>query len=105
MLNEIDRNQPEHRHWCPVSEKYAGGDVLYNFLSDGWHVVDQTVKRQCIWHGSARQVVIFHFRLRRLSQVVDMQVIQNPFVEQLIHAKRLCILDTTKQPVTVKQTN
>lgn len=97
MFEHFNRTKTEKRHWCPRSEQYAGGDVLYNYLNNGWAVRDGLVVRQYIWQGGARRMVVFHFELERQKEIIKLSVVQNPFIDRVIAANNLHISDTTGQ--------
>ncbi|MEZ4670287.1 MAG: hypothetical protein R3E39_20465 [Anaerolineae bacterium] len=73
---------PPYRHWHGPSEKYAGGDSLLSALAGGWKI--QQVNLQVYQLGGTRRSMVYHVGLQRLSQVVVMLVISNPFVMQLL---------------------
>src|SRR5687768_9107618 len=52
----------EHRHWCPVSEKFASGDALVSALDQGW-AVEGVVFREDHWAAGVRRVPIYHIKL------------------------------------------
>jgi len=78
------------RHWCPRSERYAGGDALITFLSDGWAMSDQ-VYREEHWN-SGRVVNVYYFELKRDDETIMMAVIANPFVDRLVDESELRVM-------------
>lgn len=73
-----------HRHWDPLSERYAGADCLLTRLQQGWGVTD-TIWAEQYWHAGTRPVMVLHFHLTRSNQTFDMPVISNPYVRRLIY--------------------
>jgi hypothetical protein len=71
------------RHWCPQSQRYAGGDALLTYLYDGWEIRDEVYYEE-YWQGGARRMFIYDFVLVNADQRVTMHVIDNPFVERLL---------------------
>ena len=79
------------RHWCPQSQRYAGGDALLTHLHNGWQIKDEVYYEQ-YWQGGARRVVIYYFALANNGQRVTMPVVNNPFVERLMREMALTVL-------------
>lgn len=71
------------RHWCPQSQRYAGGDALLTFLNNGWEIQDDIYYEE-YWHGGARRVLIYYFVLARGAECVTMRVVSNPLVDRLL---------------------
>jgi hypothetical protein len=71
------------RHWCPLSQEYAGGDALLTALDRGWQIVG-VVFCQEVWHGGSRRIRVYHIDLTRDLTTVRMRVLSNPFVERLL---------------------
>jgi hypothetical protein len=74
-------------HWNPLSQPYAGGDNLLAALNAGWTVRD-TVKIEVHKLRSSR-VTVYHFELHNDTQILQMPIIANPFIEQFIARRRL----------------
>lgn len=72
-----------YRHWCPHSEKFAGGDALLTALEEGWQIIG-IIFRQDFWYAGVRRVPVYHFELYRPDEVIRMAVIQNPYVTRLV---------------------
>lgn len=79
------------QHWCPRSQKYAGGDALVSLLNDGWQV-QQPILYEEVWFGGGRQVTVYYFELEKLNETVKMPVIANPFVLNLISQLHVRVL-------------
>lgn len=78
-----------NRHWCPRSEKFAGGDALVTRLNDGWEVVGPVYIEE-YWHAGVRMVTIYHVTVEDShgeSQV--MPVLSTPYVERMLHLLEL----------------
>lgn len=78
------------RHWSPISQRYAGGDALVTFLSDGWAMSEQ-VYREEHWN-SGRVVNVYYFELHRDGESVMMAVISNPYVDRLVDENDLHVM-------------
>lgn len=72
-----------HKHWCPRSQQYAGGDALVGLLHAGWAVC-QPILYEEIWLNGGRQVTVYYFELERQGERVKMPVLSNPFIINLI---------------------
>ena len=90
------------RHWCPLSQRYAGGDALLNYLNRGWEVHDEVYYEE-YWHGGARRVLIFYFVLANNGQCVTMRVLGNPFIERLMRELQVEALPTAVTQARVRQ--
>lgn len=78
------------RHWCPRSQRYAGGDALVTFLSDGWAMSNQ-VYREEHWKNG-RVVRVYYFELNRNDDTLMMGVIANPYVDRLVDESELRVM-------------
>jgi hypothetical protein len=85
------------RHWCPNSQKYAGGDALLTALERGWRI-GGVIFCQEHWHGGARRVRVYHIDLARGAAAMRMRVLMNPFVERLIQERhwRVVVMNQRK---------
>ncbi|MBZ0300848.1 MAG: hypothetical protein K8J31_13945 [Anaerolineae bacterium] len=71
------------RHWCPLSQPYAGVDALLSFLNDGWMIEDD-IGCDEHWLGGTRRILVYHFVLTNLDDVVTMPVLRNPVLDRLL---------------------
>ena len=90
------------RHWCPQSQRYAGGDALLTYLHNGWQMKDDVYYEE-YWQGGARRVVIYYFALVNNGHWVTMGVIHNPFVERLMHEMALKVIPVAANRARVRQ--
>jgi hypothetical protein len=72
------------RHWHPGSQRYAGCDQLLTLMDDGWSIEGE-ISFDEYWHGGARRVVIYGFKLSRQQESVEMRVLANPRAERLVN--------------------
>ena len=72
-----------HRHWDPMSERYAGADALLTAMNKGWKPA-QTVHFEEYWHAGSRLVTIYHFDLTRGDEQMTMPVLSNPFARRIL---------------------
>ncbi len=97
MLNKINRafihTSDFTRHWCPKSQRYAGGDALLTYLNDGWKI-QQDIHYEAFWHGGSRRVIVYDIVLGRQDERVRMRVISNPVVDRLLTKWPVRILET-----------
>ncbi len=84
------------RHWCPLSEPYAGGDALVTFLNDGWKIRGPVFLEQ-YWHAGVRMVTIFHCSIERNGTSEAMCVLSNPYVERLLNTLAVEILPISQR--------
>lgn len=80
------------QYWSPVSQPFAGADQLITLLSEGWQM-GPTVKREQKQFAIARSVDIFHIELERSGEKIIMPVICNPYIERIISANKMTIVD------------
>ena len=85
FIHQVQHPEVERRHWCPLSEKFAGGDVLYRFLLEGWEIADNVAFREKIWYGGARERLIYHLVLQRKGRKIHMAVTENPYVVKMLN--------------------
>jgi len=71
------------QHWCPRSEKYAGGDALVSLLNAGWQV-QKPILYENAWLNGGRHVTVYYFELEKNNDYVKMPVLANPFVLNII---------------------
>ncbi|MBZ0299551.1 MAG: hypothetical protein K8J31_07430 [Anaerolineae bacterium] len=90
------------RHWCPQSQRFAGGDALLTYLNDGWEIQDNIYYEE-YWHGGARRVLIFYFVLARKNECVTMRVLGNPMVDRLLNQLRLRVIPTAGVRARIRQ--
>jgi hypothetical protein len=79
-------------HWCPKSQRYAGGDALLTYLNDGWEIQDD-IHYEAYWHGGSRRVLIYYFVLVRRGECVTMRVVSNPLVDRLLDKLPVRVLE------------
>jgi hypothetical protein len=72
-----------HRHWCPTSEKFASGDALLSLMDAGWRP-EQIVFLPEYSLSSGRYARVYQFHLFDDQHMIEMCVVQNPFVERII---------------------
>ena len=72
------------RHWCPLSEPFTTGDALLTAVHRGWFVKG-VIFRQEIWLSDVRRIFVYHVELQYDDQSRKMQVLENPFVERIVH--------------------
>ena len=87
MITRFREFYPNHidvsRHWCPLSQRYAGVDALLGRLDNGWKIrggigLDEH------WFGETRRTLVYHFVLTRQNHSVTMSVLHNPVLERLL---------------------
>jgi hypothetical protein len=101
-MEAIVNDKTLNRHWCPVSQEYAGGDALLTALNRGWQFAG-LIFRQDVWRGDSRRVSIYHIDLTRDSQTVRMRVITNPFVERFLSEKGIRIVVMNHRKSTARE--
>lgn len=80
------------RHWCPLSQPYAGVDALLSFLNSGWTIVDD-IGCDEHWFGGVRRILVYQFVLANEDRVITMPVLCNPVLDRLL--TQLCRRDTS----------
>lgn len=85
------------RHWCPRSQRYAGGDALLTHLNNGWKIEGE-IEVEEYWHGGSRRILIYCFVLTQNDQRLTMRVPGNPFVDRLLLEVRQPTLTRQKHP-------
>jgi hypothetical protein len=83
MFSNDLQDQDAKRHWCAHCEKYCGGDTLLIALEDGW-IAKGVIFRQTFWLQHKRQINVFHITLQRSQRLIQLSVIDNPFVNRLL---------------------
>jgi hypothetical protein len=87
MITRFREFYPNHidvsRHWCPLSQRYAGVDALLGRLDNGWKIrggigLDEH------WFGETRRTLVYHFVLTRQNHSVTMSVLHNPVLARLL---------------------
>ena len=78
-------------HWCPQSQRYAGGDALLTYLNNGWEIQGNIYCEE-YWHGGSRRILIYYFVLARQGECVTMRVLTNPLVDRLLDKLGLRVL-------------
>jgi len=82
-INLEVEDREKYRHWCPQSEKFAGGDALLTALEDGWQIIG-VIFRQDFWHAGVRRAPVYQFNLSRGDEVMKMAFVQNPYVMRFV---------------------
>lgn len=89
LITEQDYHDYFARHWCGVSEHYAGCDALLTRIDQGWSVNLIVLCEQVVF-GEGRFTMVYHFtlqntNLRRSQQrSCHMSVIANPMLDRLL---------------------
>lgn len=76
-------NNISTQYWHPRSAKFAGGDNFVTAIFGGWEV-DGPVHVKRHRYTEARFITVYHFRLKRGNEEMDMPVIYTPYIERLI---------------------
>ncbi|MBZ0293119.1 MAG: hypothetical protein K8L99_11195 [Anaerolineae bacterium] len=92
----LDNGLFRYRHWSPVSEQYAGGDALYSFLMTGWEIATNVVFYEEIWLNGVRRICICHIELKKDDQIIEMPVLENPYVHKMLVTLRIQQLPVDK---------
>jgi hypothetical protein len=71
------------RHWCPLSQPYAGVDALLSYLDEGWQIRGE-IGCDEHWFGESRRILVYRFILNRQDSCVTMHVLWNPVLERLL---------------------
>lgn len=79
-MSHVDLN----RHWCPLSESYAGIDVLLNYLDSGWKI-EGDIGFAEHWFGGARHILVYHFVLTKKDDHSTMSVLSHPVLDRFLH--------------------
>lgn len=82
-------------HWCPRSQRFTGGDALITCLDKGWEIEPEVFYEEYGQTGG-RQIVVYYFELHRDNETVRMPVVNNPYVERLIHALNLKLIPAAR---------
>ncbi|HLV34498.1 MAG TPA: hypothetical protein VKY59_05265 [Spirillospora sp.] len=90
------------RHWCPQSQRYAGGDALLTYLKEGWEVQGDIYYEE-YWHGGARRVLIYYFVLTNGDECVTMRVLGNPLIDRLLQELDIRVIPTAAVRARVRQ--
>jgi hypothetical protein len=86
-LQSANRRRP----WSPASQSCAPGDVLLEYLADGWNL-SSVVGRMEHWYGAGRHVGVYYFELARDHRTIVMAVHGNPAVHRLVCERQLRIM-------------
>ncbi len=89
ILSTAPSAGPQNYHWSSESQSYASGDILINYLRNGWTPA-HSVMMQTFHFGGYRHVHVFRFRLTQGDQTLTIPVIANPIIDRLI---RDCQMD------------
>lgn len=72
-----------NRHWCPLSESYAGVDILLNYIDSGWEI-EGDIGFDEHWFGGARHILIYQFSLIKQNDHLTMLVPCNPVLDRFL---------------------
>lgn len=70
------------RHWDASSELYTGVDSLVTALEVGW--VMNKLFRQEAFQSYGGLVTVYYFELERAGEMVEMAVVNNPYMRQFL---------------------
>ena len=76
-------NEDSQRYWCAHCERFTGGDTLLIALEDNW-CLKGVIFRQTFWLMGKREMHLYHIILQRGNRLIQLQVIENPFVLRLL---------------------
>jgi hypothetical protein len=92
-LDTVLENPAEpNRHWAPKSQKFATGDILLDYLRNGW-ALDPLAAVERVYYSGYRCVEVFHFVLANGAQAIKMPVVGNPRVYRLIEEYQIRLFD------------
>lgn len=77
------------QHWHSNSARYAGGDNLLTALNNGWEI--EACYAESVVYAGARSVSIYRFVLKRDGEVVQMPVIDNPYVTRFVEQSGITV--------------
>lgn len=83
-----------HRHWCPVSEHFTGGDALLSQLDGGW-LVEGAVERRRYDLSGGRSTCVYHVTMVHGTARCEMQVVENPFVARWFRRHHILVVEFT----------
>jgi hypothetical protein len=95
-------SEDSKRHWCPQCEKFAGGETLQIALEDRW-LPKGVIFRQTFWLMRRRQTNVYHVTLQRGNRLLELKIIDNPFVSRLIGQLGRQIVQLNEQHITAQQ--
>lgn len=81
-----------YQHWCPQSEKFAGGDHFISAVRSGWSLKQQAIHAGRDWKSGSRPVTVYYFILVRDDETMMMPVISNPFIERYLVEHKFTII-------------
>lgn len=84
------------QHWCPSSEQYGGGDCLITLISAGWVLAERIYIEYKRFNGN-RRTTIYHCRLTRGEDTMEMPVIENPYVARLVWQRQLIQINNEQE--------
>jgi hypothetical protein len=68
-------------HWCPLSQLYAGVDVLLKYLDRSWKIQGDIGFNDHSF-GESRRTTVYQFILTKQDKRVTMHVVWNPVLER-----------------------
>jgi hypothetical protein len=83
-----------HRHYCPRSQRYAGGDTLLAYLENGW-TLQEDIYFDEYWHGGARRVTIYYIALVNHEERITMRVLSNPVIHRLLSQSQVRVMPSS----------
>jgi hypothetical protein len=82
QVSKFELEKDIHRHWCPYSEPFTGGDALQSALDQNWVIIGSIRVEDFALRGS-RKVSVYYVRLQNEEHFRVMRIIHNPYVERL----------------------
>jgi len=93
-LSALQNTDRAHCHWSAESQPYASGDILIDYLRNGW-MPEHLATVETFYFPDNRCVHIFHFLLRKETRTLVMPVVANPVIHRLIQE---CGIDCVPAP-------
>ena len=91
-----------YRHWCPLSEKYTGGDALFTALGNGWRPIGPVV-REDFWLAGVRRICVYHVKLSDKSTTRTMAVIDSPSVSRFVRSFNVQVVQENQRKHELQQ--
>lgn len=101
MFAQNLHSEDSKRHWCPHCEPFMGGETLLIALEERWYPKG-VIFRQTFWLMHGRQMNVYHVTLQRDNRLIQLKVIENPFVIRLLKQSGQQIVQLNEQHL-VKQ--
>jgi hypothetical protein len=77
------------QYWHAESAGFAGGDHLLTALTNGWDVSRCTL--MVYEYSTKRSISVYLFRLERRGEVMNMPVIDTPFLHRFIKDNNIVV--------------